>query len=107
MPLRQEIVIKGRPSSGPDYKQTLINNNKWGGILVGNFCSNEYYQIPDPKVIVTYVNLTGNQYHPAFEYHSCRRPDQPLTFVELSGSVCLRSTGFGVRIQPAVNVKVK
>lgn len=106
MPIRQEIVIKGRPSSGPDYKQTYINFNKWGGILIGNFCLNAYYPIPNPKVIVTYVNMTGNEYHPAFEYHSCRRPDQPLTFVELSGSVCQWSTGFCLRIQPAVNIKV-
>lgn len=107
LPVKQEIVIKGRPSNNNDHKPTLINNNFWGGILVGNFCAHALNPVAYPKVIVNYVELIGNKYHPAFEYHSCRRDNQPyMTTVEFSGSRCQYSTGFCVRVQPAVNIQL-
>uniref|UniRef100_A0A915K0I4 SRCR domain-containing protein n=1 Tax=Romanomermis culicivorax TaxID=13658 RepID=A0A915K0I4_ROMCU len=104
LPLRQSIIIRGKPSIGPDYKNTNFNYNLWGGLLIGNFCANAYNRVNDPKVILTFVNFIGNEYHPAFEYHSCRRDGQPITSVEISGSICRRSTGFCIRVQPAVNI---
>ena len=85
----------------------MVEENWWGGILVGNFCSNAFGPtILSPKVIVNYVEFIGNNYHPGFEYHSCQGENQQITQVELSGNKFERATGISVRIQPAVNVNL-
>lgn len=104
MPFQQQIVIRGRQANS-DYTPTLINNNAWGGILVGNFCAYQYYRVEEPRVSINYITMNGNQYHPAFEYHSCRRDNQNVTVVEVIGTECSRSTGMCIRIEPAVNIK--
>ncbi|KRY48456.1 HHIP-like protein 1, partial [Trichinella britovi] len=105
--LKQEVVFKGRPATNTDYTPTKVEENWWGGILVGNFCtSDSNYWLGDPKVIISYVEMVGNRYHPSFEYHSCQREKQPITEVEISGSVCRLATGFCVRVQPAVNLRM-
>lgn len=35
----QEIIFKGRPSNNIFYLRTVVADNAWGGILVGNFCT--------------------------------------------------------------------
>ncbi|KRY89173.1 HHIP-like protein 1 [Trichinella pseudospiralis] len=105
--LKQEVVFKGRPATNTDYTPTKVEENWWGGILVGNFCtSDSNYWLGDPKVIISYVEMVGNRYHPSFEYHSCQREKQPITEVEISGSVCRLSSGFCLRVQPAVNIRL-
>ncbi|CDW52478.1 Deleted in malignant brain tumors 1 protein [Trichuris trichiura] len=108
LPLKFEVVFKGRPALNNDYTATYVNENSWGGILIGNFCTtaDKRYVVRDPRVVVAYVEFVGNRYHPAFEYHSCQSDRQPITRVEVSGSVFRLSTGICFRIQPAVNIKL-
>lgn len=105
MPLKQEIIFIGRRGQS-DYIPTYVNGNRWGGILVGNFCANAWNRVENPKLIISYVTFRGNIYHPAFEYHSCQRENQPQTTVEFTGSRCEHSDAFCIRVQPAVNLKL-
>ncbi|KAK0410181.1 hypothetical protein QR680_004996 [Steinernema hermaphroditum] len=102
LPLRYEIVFKGRPSNNIFYKRTIIADNLWGGVLVGNFCVPATHPI-EPKILINWVEFVSNHYHPSFEFFSCQRDSQPSTVVDFTGNRVDGGSGMGFRIEPAVN----
>ncbi|VDM29722.1 unnamed protein product [Toxocara canis] len=103
--LHQEIIFKGRPSNNIFYLRTLVTGNEWGGILVGNFCVPTSANII-PKVIITWIELIRNQYHPSIEIHSCQSDGVAKTLVDISGNRIEGGYGIGFRMEPAVNTMV-
>ncbi|KAJ1365163.1 hypothetical protein KIN20_025393 [Parelaphostrongylus tenuis] len=101
--LHQEIVFKGRPSNNIFYLPTIVAENKWGGVLVGNFCFPLYRNI-EPKVLISWVEFLSNSYHPALEIHSCQRNGVARTVIDVTGNRIEGNTGMGFRMAPLVNV---
>ncbi|CAL2046926.1 unnamed protein product [Caenorhabditis brenneri] len=118
LPLYNEVIFKGRPSNNKFYLPTVISENEWGGLLVGNFCAygNESwwgYRNPplsmvypriEPKILISWVEFLKNQYHPAMEIFSCRDPSVTQNIVDITGNRVDGNMGFGMRIAPAVNM---
>lgn len=119
LPMYNEVIFKGRPSNNKFYLPTIISENEWGGLLVGNFCaySNESnwhskYRIPInsvypklvPKILISWVEFLKNQYHPSMEIFSCRDPDVIWNIVDVTGNRIDGNLGYGMRIAPAVNM---
>ena len=52
-PLHFEIIVKGRPSNNPFYPRSLIADNLWGGMLVGNYCAPAFSSGTRARVIVS------------------------------------------------------
>uniref|UniRef100_A0AC35U2L2 Beta_helix domain-containing protein n=1 Tax=Rhabditophanes sp. KR3021 TaxID=114890 RepID=A0AC35U2L2_9BILA len=105
LPLRHEIVFKGRPSNNQFYLRTRIEKNVWGGILIGNYCTPAFSKI-EPRVFINWVEFGDNEYHPSFELFSCQRifPLTLPTIFDFSGNRIENGTGIGLRIEPAVNI---
>uniref|UniRef100_A0A0N4ZT88 SRCR domain-containing protein n=1 Tax=Parastrongyloides trichosuri TaxID=131310 RepID=A0A0N4ZT88_PARTI len=105
LPLRHEIIFKGRPSNNRFYLRTIIANNLWGGLLVGNFCSSVGVNF-EPKIFINWVEFVSNVYHPHIEVFSCQRiwPPTAQTILDISGNRIERGNGLGLRIEPAVNM---
>ncbi|EYC44991.1 hypothetical protein Y032_0443g1557 [Ancylostoma ceylanicum] len=101
--LHQEIVFKGRPSNNIFYLPTVVADNLWGGVLVGNFCLPAYRNI-EPKVLINWVEFLSNSYHPALEIHSCQGFGMARTVVDVTGNRIEGNTGMGFRMAPSVNV---
>ena len=77
------------------------------------------------QILITWVSFIRNAYHPAFEYHSCQRDNQPITVLQYTGNRCeggrfqvfgfgnlgfipnlFLGTGYCFRAAPAVNVRM-
>ncbi|CAI4225131.1 unnamed protein product [Auanema sp. JU1783] len=101
--MHMEFIFKGRPSNNIFYLPTVVAQNEWGGILVGNFCIPSIRHI-EPKVLINWVEMLGNFYHPALEIHSCRGEHSARTLVDITGNRIEGNQGIGVRISPAVNM---
>ncbi|VDO43648.1 unnamed protein product [Haemonchus placei] len=101
--LHQEIVFKGRPSNNIFYLPTIVAGNKWGGVLVGNFCLPAYRNI-EPKVLINWVEFLSNSYHPALEIHCCQGYGHARTVVDITGNRIEGNGGMGFRMAPSVNV---
>ncbi|EGT45297.1 hypothetical protein CAEBREN_07064 [Caenorhabditis brenneri] len=118
LPLYNEVIFKGRPSNNKFYLPTVISENEWGGLLVGNFCAygneswwgyrnpplNMVYPRIEPKILISWVEFLKNQYHPAMEIFSCRDPSVTQNIVDITGNRVDGNMGFGMRIAPAVNM---
>ncbi|KAF1753039.1 hypothetical protein GCK72_019595 [Caenorhabditis remanei] len=119
-PLYNEVIFKGRPSNNKFYLPTIISENEWGGLLVGNYCAygNEsswrwnsrnppiqgLYPKLESKILISWVEFLKNQYHPAMEIFSCRDPHVTTNIVDITGNRVDGNLGFGMRISPAVNM---
>ncbi|CEF63163.1 SRCR domain and Parallel beta-helix repeat and Pectin lyase fold/virulence factor domain and Pectin lyase fold domain and C-type lectin-like domain and C-type lectin fold domain and SRCR-like domain-containing protein [Strongyloides ratti] len=105
LPLRQEIIFKGRPSNNRFYLRTILAHNLWGGMLIGNYCT-PFGMNFEPKVFINWVEFVSNIYHPHIEVFSCQRiwPPTGQTLLDISGNRIERGTGIGFRMEPAVNV---
>uniref|UniRef100_A0A914QDB2 Right handed beta helix domain-containing protein n=1 Tax=Panagrolaimus davidi TaxID=227884 RepID=A0A914QDB2_9BILA len=104
LPLRQEIIIKGRPSNNIFYPPTIFKGNFWGGIVIGNNCLPEIGHFYEPKVLINWVQFLQNHNHPAIDVFSCRDPQPAPMTLDITGNVFERNTEVTVRIQPAVNI---
>ncbi|KAL3080364.1 hypothetical protein niasHT_038404 [Heterodera trifolii] len=119
-PLRQEVVIKGRPVNNMFFPRMFISGNAWGGVLVGNFCTptpNSFsFDWPSvslfagvsafAKVLINWAEFSDNFYHPNVEVFACQRPNQRLIHVDLSGNTIMGGTGMGFRMEPCVNTEL-
>uniref|UniRef100_A0A1I7XKT6 SRCR domain-containing protein n=1 Tax=Heterorhabditis bacteriophora TaxID=37862 RepID=A0A1I7XKT6_HETBA len=101
--LYQEIIFKGKPSNNIFYLPTIVSDNEWGGILIGNFCLPASRRI-EPKVLINWIELLHNSYHPALEIHSCQSQDISRTIVDVTGNRIEGNKGMGLRMAPSVNV---
>ncbi|CAJ0963174.1 unnamed protein product, partial [Mesorhabditis belari] len=101
--MHQEIVFKGRPANNMFYMPTIVSENLWGGILVGNFCFTESRRI-EPKVLISWVEMQRNLYHPALEIFSCQFNGASRTIIDITGNRIERNGGMGLRILPHVNM---
>ncbi|TKR61180.1 hypothetical protein L596_028325 [Steinernema carpocapsae] len=82
--------------------RTIVSENLWGGILIGNFCVPTTHRI-EPKILINWVEFVSNQYHPSFEFFSCQRDRQPNTVLDFTGNRVDGGSGMGFRMEPAVN----
>uniref|UniRef100_A0A915CLZ3 SRCR domain-containing protein n=1 Tax=Ditylenchus dipsaci TaxID=166011 RepID=A0A915CLZ3_9BILA len=103
--LRQEIIIKGRPSNNIFYPKMMISDNLWGGVLVGNYCTPLSSGI-QPKVLINWVEFNNNHYHPSIEVFSCQRSDVSQLKVDVSGNNIVFGTAMGFRMEPCVNTEL-
>lgn len=104
-PLYNEVIFKGRPSNNLFYLPTVVAENEWGGVLIGNFCANAMDQVKiEPKILVSWVEFLKNQYHPALEIFSCRDPTVHKNLIDITGNRIDGNLGYGMRMSPAVNV---
>uniref|UniRef100_A0A8R1DMH6 SRCR domain-containing protein n=1 Tax=Caenorhabditis japonica TaxID=281687 RepID=A0A8R1DMH6_CAEJA len=104
--LYNEVIFKGRPSNNQFYLPTVISENEWGGLLVGNFCANSMNELKiESKILISWVEFLKNQYHPALEVFSCRDPFVTSNLVDITGNRVDGNLGYGMRISPAVNMR--
>ena len=104
LPLRQEIIIKGRPVNNIFYPPTIFKGNIWGGIVVGNYCLPEIDHFYEPKVLINWVQFIQNHNHPAIDVFSCRNNQPAPLTLDITGNVFESNTEVTIRMQPAVNV---
>lgn len=103
--LRTDFTFIGALNEFSPMTPTTIANNRWGGLLVGNFCRNAVYDVPEHQVClcttqndfsytnfsqitVSAVSFVRNLYHSSFEYHSCQGDRQPTTNIRFTASRC-------------------
>ncbi|CAP36001.2 Protein CBG18580 [Caenorhabditis briggsae] len=119
-PLYNEVIFKGRPSNNKFYLPTVISENEWGGLLIGNYCaygneSHWRWNFKNPpiqslfpklesKILISWVEFLKNQYHPSLEIFSCRDPYVTQNLIDITGNRIDGNLGFGMRISPAVNM---
>ncbi|CAI2352995.1 unnamed protein product [Caenorhabditis sp. 36 PRJEB53466] len=104
-PLYNEVIFKGRPSNNLFYLPTVISDNEWGGLLVGNYCASTADEVRiEPKVLISWVEFLKNRYHPALEIFSCRDAAVGASLIDITGNRVDGNLGFGMRISPAVNM---
>ncbi|CAD6189688.1 unnamed protein product [Caenorhabditis auriculariae] len=101
--LHQEVIFKGRPSNNMFYLPTIISENEWGGVLIGNYCISSRLHV-EPKVLISWVEFVHNRYHPALEVFSCQDRNVARTYVDVTGNRVEGNLGYGMRIAPAVNI---
>lgn len=55
------------------------------------------------QIIVNWVELIANEYHPSIEVHSCQSDGMSSVLLDISGNRIEGGTGIGFRMEPAVN----
>ncbi|PIO74911.1 hypothetical protein TELCIR_03075 [Teladorsagia circumcincta] len=97
--LHQEIVFKGRPSNNIFYLPTIVADNKWGGVLVGNFCLPAYRNI-EPKVKYEFKTSATLKVTPTTQLwkftpaKASGQHEQLLTSLEIGSRVTISKNAF-------------
>ncbi|KHN76827.1 HHIP-like protein 1, partial [Toxocara canis] len=93
---------------------TIIDNEGFAGILVHDGAADIWINATNIErnwgdglnVIITWIELIRNQYHPSIEIHSCQSDGVAKTLVDISGNRIEGGYGVGFRMEPAVNTMV-
>ncbi|GMR58343.1 hypothetical protein PMAYCL1PPCAC_28538, partial [Pristionchus mayeri] len=101
--MHYQFIFKGRPSNNIFYVRSVVSENLWGGILIGNFCIPAERKI-EPKFLINWVEFVHNEYHPAVEILACQSAGAARSIVDVSGNRIEGNNGMGLRVAPAVNL---